>query len=128
MKPTVLIFEDSDILSSTLQYIFNERGYEVFAFPNTIMCPVDDSAKHSCPLDTACADIIISDVKIPTESGIELIKERQQKGCKIQNRAFMSVDWTYPGLTYAQKIGGHIFHKPFNIKKMIKWLDDCVEN
>ena len=128
MNPTVLIFEDSDILRSTLKYILNERGYEVFTFSNGIMCPVSDTVYHTCPLDHGCADIIISDVKIPTESGIELIKKRQQKGCKVQNRAFMSVDWSYPGLKYVQNIGGHIFHKPFNLRKMIKWLDDCVQN
>ena len=41
MKPTVLIFEDSDILRSTLKYILNERGYEVFTFSNGITYSID---------------------------------------------------------------------------------------
>jgi hypothetical protein len=39
----------------------------------------------------------------------------------------MSGDWTDSDLKYAQDLGCHIFHKPFDIRKMLKWLDDCVE-
>jgi YesN/AraC family two-component response regulator len=91
------------------------------------MCPVYDSIKHKCPEDHACADIVISDINMPTKTGLELIKERQQKGCKVKYRALMSGDWTDSDLKYAQELGCHIFHKPFDIRKMLKWLDDCVK-
>ena len=127
MKPRVIIFEDNDILRSTLEFILNERGYEVFTFSNPVLCQIHDSVNHSCPVDHACADIIISDVNMPAKTGIELIKERQQQGCKVKFRALMSADWTDSGLKHAQELGCHIFHKPFDIKNMLKWLDDCVE-
>jgi len=91
------------------------------------MCPVYDSINHKCPVDHACADIIISDVNMPSKTGLELIKDRQQKGCKVKYRALMSGDWTDSDLKYAQDLGCHIFHKPFDIRIMLKWLDDCVE-
>ena len=127
MRPRILIFEDNDILRSTLKYILNERSYEVFTFSDPIMCPVYDSINHKCPVDHACADIIISDVNMPSKTGLELIKDRQQKGCKVKYRALMSGDWTDSDLKYAQDLGCHIFHKPFDIRIMLKWLDDCVE-
>ena len=127
MRPRIIIYEDNDILRSTLQYILNERGYEVFTFSNPTMCPFYDPVNHNCPADHACADIIISDVNMPTKNGLELIKERQQKDCKVKYRALMSGDWTDSELKSAQKLGCHIFHKPFDIKEMLKWLDDCAE-
>jgi YesN/AraC family two-component response regulator len=91
------------------------------------MCPIFDSANHSCPEDHACSDIIISDVNMPTKTGLELIHERQQQECKVKYRALMSGDWTDSDLNYAQELGCHIIHKPFNINEMLKWLEDCVE-
>ncbi len=91
------------------------------------MCPVYDPANHNCPVDQACADIIISDVNMPTKTGLELIRERQQKDCKVKFRALMSGDWTDSDLKSAQGIGCHIFHKPFDINEMLKWIDDCAK-
>ncbi len=125
MIPKILIYEDNDILRSTLKNIFSERGYEVFAFSSPEMCQAFDSVDLTCPADFACADVIISDVNMPTKSGLDLIKERQQKGCKLKYRALMSADWTDSDLKSAHALGCYIFHKPFDLKEMLKWLDDC---
>lgn len=125
MRPRILIYEDNDILLSTLKYVFSERGYEVFAFSEPKMCQAFDSVDLTCPADFACADVIISDVNMPTKNGLDLIKERQQKGCKIKYQALMSADWTDSDLKSAHELGYYIFHKPFELKEMLKWLDDC---
>jgi YesN/AraC family two-component response regulator len=91
------------------------------------MCPVSGSVNHNCPLDHACADIIISDVNMPIQTGLELIKDRKQNGCKAKFRALMSGGWSDLDLQHAQELGCHVFHKPFNLKEMIQWLDDCGE-
>ncbi len=127
MRPRILIFEDNYTLRSTLKYILNERSYEVFTFSDPRMCPIYDSINHKCPVDHACVDIIISNVNMPSKTGLELIKDRQQKGCKVKYRVLMSGDWTDSDLKYAQDLGCHIFHMPVDIRKMLKWLDDCVE-
>ena len=127
MKPRVLIFEDDGILRSALKHLLDKLGYEVFTFSDPGMCPVYDSVKHNCQLDYACADIIISDVNMPTQTGLELMKDRKQKGCKIKYRALMSGYWSDSDFQYAQELGCHVFHKPFNLKEMLLWLDDCSE-
>ena len=127
MRPRVLIFEDNDILRSALEYILDEQGYEVFTFANPRLCQIFDSADHNCPVDLACTDIIISDVNMPSKTGLEFIQERRQKGCKVKYKALMSGDWTDSDLKYAQELGCRIFHKPFDIREMLKWLSDCVE-
>ena len=125
MRPRILIFEDNDILRSTLKQILKTRGYDVFTFSSPEMCQAFDSVDLTCPTDFACADVIISDVNMPAKSGLDLIKERQQKGCKIKYRALMSADWTDSDLKSAHELGCYIFHKPFDLKEMLKWLDDC---
>ena len=102
MRPRILIFEDNDILRATLKYVLNERGYEVFTFSDPRFCQVYDSINHKCSFDHACADIIISDIDMPTQTGLELMKYRKQKGCKTKYRALMSGDWSDPDLQHAQ--------------------------
>jgi len=126
LRPRVLIFEDNDILRSALQYILSERDYEVFTFSSPKGCPVYESVNHICPADYACADIIISDVNMPSKTGLEFFKERQQKGCKVKYRVLMSGDWTDSDLKIAKQIGCHMFQKPFDLREMFKWLEDCV--
>jgi CheY-like chemotaxis protein len=125
MKPRVLIFEDNNLLRSTLDNILKELGFEVFTFSDPGMCPLRASGDSICPLNHACSDIIISDVIMPTETGLEFIKERLDHGCKIKYRALMSADWSYTDLQRAQKLGCRIFHKPFNLEELTQWLNDC---
>jgi CheY-like chemotaxis protein len=125
MALRALIFEDNDILRSTLKCILEEFRYEVYTFWDSGLCPVYDTVNHKCPIDRACADIIISDVDMPTETGLELIKDRKQKGCKINQRALMSGGWTDSNLTYAQELDCRLLHKPLNFKEILQWLDDC---
>ena len=125
MRPRILIYEDNDFLRSTLKFVLTGQGYEVFAFSEPERCQAFDSVDLTCPADVACADAIISDVNMPTKSGLDLIKERRQKGCKIKYCALMSADWTDSDLKSAHELGCYIFHKPFDLKEMLDWLADC---
>ena len=126
LSPRVLIFEDNDILRSTLESILKKRGYQVFTFSEPRLCQVFDSVDHHCPVDHACTDILISDVHMPSKTGLELIQERLQKGCKVKYRALMSGDWTRSDLKLAHELGCRVFHKPFNLSELLNWLADCT--
>jgi CheY-like chemotaxis protein len=110
-----------------LEFVLNERGYEVFTFSNPGLFQIDEPADHNCLTNHACADMIISDVNMPSKNGLELIRELQQKGCKVKCRALMSGDWTDSDLKHAQQLGCKIFHKPFDIRQLLEWLNDCVK-
>ena len=125
MKPRVLIFEDNEPLRSTLDRILSELGYKVHSFSDPGMCPQFYSSSQSCLLDHSCSDIIISDVNMPVETGIEFIKGRLNNGCKIKIRALMSADWNETDLQQAENIGCKVFHKPFDLEELIRWLDSC---
>ena len=62
MKPRVLIFDENEALKLTLNKILDERGYEVFTFSNRGICPLFLSDSHKRISDSACSDIIISDL------------------------------------------------------------------
>ena len=125
MKPRVLLFEDNDFLRSTLRDILVSNGYEVYEFSNPGMCPQYLSSNQNCLWDDSCSDIIISDVNMPVETGLEFIKNRLSLGCKIKFRALMSADWAESDLQYAQKIGCKVFQKPFDLEELLQWLENC---
>ena len=123
----ILIFEDNDILRSILKDLLEELAYEVTTFSNPGLCPLYGSIIHDCPLDEACSDVIISDVNMPAQTGLELMRERKRKGCKAKYRALISGDWTDSDLKDAKELGCRVFHKPFNLKEMLQWLNQCNE-
>jgi len=125
LNTRILVFEDNDILRYTLKNLLDEMGYEVHTFSNPGMCPQFYSSTHSCLLDDSCSDIIISDVDMPFETGIEFIENCINNGCKIIFRALMSAGWNETDLQRAEQIGCKVFHKPFDLEELIKWLDDC---
>jgi CheY-like chemotaxis protein len=125
LKPRVLIFEDNDIVRATLTSILDNLGYEVFSFSNPGMCPQYDSPSQDCLCDDSCSDIIISDIHMPVENGIDFIENRLKRGCKIKYRALMSADWNDRDLRYAEKAGCKVFFKPFDVKELLIWLDAC---
>jgi hypothetical protein len=61
---------------------------------------------------------------MPFVNGLDFIKSQIQKGCKVKSRALMSGDWTNGGLQRAQNLGCHIFHKPFDIREIVQWIDN----
>jgi DNA-binding response OmpR family regulator len=125
MKPRVLIFDENDALSVTLKNILVERGYEVFTFSDRGVCPLFHTVDHIAISDSICSDIIISDLYLPNIDGLKLIKDRIDKGCKVKCRALMSTTWSDADWKYANKLGCRLFLKPFDLKEMLEWLDDC---
>jgi len=115
------------MLRFTLKNILDDLAYEVHTFSNPGMCPLYYSSSHNCLLDDTCSDIIITDVNMPVENGLEFIKNRLNRGCKIKFRAIMSADWNDSDLQYAEKIGCKVFSKPFEIQELLKWIDDCCK-
>ena len=127
MKPRVLIFDENEALSSTLKKILDERGYDVFTFSDRGVCPLFHSGGHIRISDSVCSDIIISDLYMPTIDGLKLISDRIDKGCKVKCRALMSTTWSEADWQYAHKLGCKLFRKPFDLKEILEWLDDCAK-
>ncbi len=49
-------------------------------------------------------------------------------GCKIRNVALMSGAWELPEINRAHQLGASVFNKPFSVKDLNAWLDECEKN
>ena len=127
MNPRVLIFDYNEDLSITLKNILGERGFDVFTFTDGTVCPLFHLDDHIKISDRVCSDMIISDLYLPTIDGLILIKDRIENGCKVKFRALMSTTWSDDDWKYAHKLGCKLFRKPFDLKEVLKWLDDCAK-
>ena len=62
---------------------------------------------------------------MPFKNGLEFIKNRLDKGCKVKFRALMSADWNESDLHHAENLGCKTFSKPFDIEDLLSWLANC---
>ena len=125
MKPNVLIFENRDILRSTLSSIISNLEYEVKAFSNPDTSPYSYSSLHNYLFANSSPNIIISDVYRPLINEYEVLGYRLQKVDELKFMAFMPADWNEVDIYYTEKIGCKVFKKPFDLKDLLKWLDNC---
>ena len=130
MKLRALVFEDNDILCTTFSRILNNRGYEVFAFPDPSFCPLTHEPHCPCPGKLVCADIIITDIQMPHITGIEFVEKLFKMGCKLpfSNIALFSGAWSHSNLEYAKSFGCTTFSKPFDLDEINVWIAGCKKS
>jgi CheY-like chemotaxis protein len=124
-KPRAMVLDDNYILRTIIADVLKSRGYEVHGSAEPYFCPILLDRNCSCPVDSHCTDIIITDINMPGMTGLEFIEYQQRNGCKVQNIAVMSGRWTDEELEQAKRLGCHTFNKPFETDEIKKWLDAC---
>jgi DNA-binding NtrC family response regulator len=124
MNYRVLIFDDQPEIRQILWSLFDSRGYEVFTFQNPALCPISKEKICPCKGETACSDIILSDVDMPIQNGMTFLEQQAKKGCRCNHKALMSGAFTDEIISKAKELGLKIFKKPFNITDIIDWLDE----
>jgi CheY-like chemotaxis protein len=128
MKPVtkfrVILLEDNEAIRSALSKILDGRGYEVFAFSNPAICPLQIVPECRCNTNQTCTDIIVSDIDMPNMTGLDFIENQNIKNCKCQHILLMSGDWAEQDLLRAHELGCKTFEKPFNFQEFNEWLDE----
>ena len=123
MRRRAVIFDDNVLIRLNLWYFFDQRGYEVFTFPEPRVCPLHVARECPCPGDTCCADLIISDVDMVGTNGIDYIERLLEKGCKLRNLAFMSGAFMPGDDERAAKLGCALFSKPLDMHAIATWVE-----
>ena len=123
MRRRAVIFDDNDLIRRTLWFFFDQRGYEVFTFPEPSPCPLHVAQQCPCPEGTSCADLIISDVSMMGTNGIDYIETLIGKGCKQRHFALISGSFSETDLTRALKLGCALFTKPLDMEAIQKWVE-----
>lgn len=114
----VLIVDDEEVMRSLFVDLLTERGCEVIAAKNGL-----EAAELAKKIDFAIAFI---DVHMPIMNGLEVLRAIK----KINPQTAIVMMDSYPDLLVEQsKEEGAItcIHKPFEIKEVIKIMDEVTE-
>ncbi len=123
MKYRLLIFEDQEDLGRLIKSFLDIKGYEVFTFNDPGECPLDDEKRCPCPIGETCADVILSDMRMPVKTGLDFLEDQISKGCKCKHLALMSGAFTDEEVLKAESLEIKLFKKPFKLMELNDWLD-----
>ena len=119
-KIRVILLDDNESVRNVLTEILEERGYEVFPYSDPGICPLQLERACLCHKGQACADVIISDVDMPSMTGLEFIENQKMKHCKVRHVGLISGGWTEERLSRAHDLGCKTFEKPFPFNQFFK--------
>lgn len=125
-KPRVLIFDDNVGIVKALEEFLRNRGYEVFSFTEPVLCPLYQGYEDKCDKLLPCADIIITDFKMPRMTGMELLQRQSERGCKldIRNKAVMSASMHGENEKIIKDSGCEFLHKSALVPELLEWLSE----
>jgi len=123
----IFVFDDDPAITRLLQIMLSYKGHQVLTFPDPTACPVYNKTDCSCPQEFPCADVIITDIMMPNQSGIDMLRMQNERGCKAiaANKALMSASIDRELEATARELGCYFLKKPFRINELNKWLDEC---
>jgi DNA-binding response OmpR family regulator len=123
MRRRAVIFDDNYSIRFSLSHFFDQRGYEVLTFSEPGLCPLHAVRQCPCPGETSCADLIVSDVNMTGENGIDFLEELFAKGCKQRQFALMSGNFSESDLMRAASLGCTVFTKPLDMNNFMAWVE-----
>jgi CheY-like chemotaxis protein len=126
-KLKVNIFDDDVYNLKMLKLFMSQRDYEILTFDRPVVCPINGTKSDKCDTLKPCADIIITDYQMPEMTGLEMLLQQEQRGCKIdiRNKIVMSADLDNKGQKMLERLGCTFFRKPFKLSELSACLDDC---
>lgn len=128
-QPRVIIYDDDVFVLNMLKDFLTRRGYEVLGFNEPVICPIYEKLAACCENAHPCADITISDFKMPRMNGIQLLEYQSERHCKIdiKNKAIISAYIDNENLKIIEEMGCAFFNKPFSLAEISGWLDGCAD-
>ncbi|NJD56621.1 MAG: response regulator [Nitrospirae bacterium] len=122
-RPRAMILDDEPTIVTAMRRYFIRRGYEVLCFTDPVVCPLYEGSAR-CDKKHPCADVVLTDLKMPRMTGIELLELQSQRGCKadMRNKAIMSAYFDEGVLERIRALGCSYFNKPFELSELSDWL------
>jgi len=125
----IMVFDDEEPILTLFREFFSGNDCEVLTYPEPVVCPIYDHRLHSCPALSPCADVVITDYKMPGMNGLQLLREQVKMGCAlpIKNKALMSGHCDEAVQAEIEGMGYVFFPKPLRFSKIKQWLRECGE-
>jgi len=124
MKLRICVFEDDPLVRRMLGTVLARWGHEVYDYPHPLAWPSAAEPECACTTEMACADAILSDVRMPGMSGFDFVTRQRGKGCKCRHYALMSGAWSQEQRAWARALGCRLLTKPFSLSDLNEWLHE----
>ena len=124
IRRRAVILDDNSTIRRVLWKLFDDRGYEVFTFPDPGLCPLQVVRECPCPPAAYCADVIVTDLNMVNGNGIDFLEQLVQKGCKQRYYALMSGNFSDADLARSARLGCRLFKKPLDIAQLTAWVEE----
>jgi len=128
MTIRVLIFDDEDMIRQLFKNALSSRDYEILDFQNPSECPIYKKCKCDCKPNEMCADIIITDIRMPVVDGLTFIKKQRNKKCKVKNILMVSGYMSDKMKRMAAELGCICLRKPFDLDELMDVMDEFEKN
>ena len=109
---TVFIVDDEPDISFILSESFKSKGFDVIAF--------SDPAKLLSALDTITCHAIVSDIRMPQMTGIDLLEKVNGRSSSSNPKVFFITGFRdYTREQLIEKGAGGVFYKPYELNSVV---------
>lgn len=121
-----VVIDDEAAIRVLLCDVLRRRGYEVTAFDSPVARDCGRKGGGLCPQQDGqpCADVILTDLEMPTRNGLHYIEEQLQYDCKCPHIALITGSGTDADFERARQLGIKTIAKPLRVKELEDWLDE----
>ena len=126
-KRRVIVFDDEVLILKLFKSFFSARGYEVLTYSEPVACPMFGKDSETCSRTFPCADVIVTDYKMPGMDGLQLLREQSRLGCRLtaKNRALTSGFLDENLKKTAAELECAFFQKPIVFSEFAAWVAEC---
>jgi len=127
MRPRTIILESDNRLRELLAVLLKSRGHEIHAYAYPITCPLYRQPDGRCPQDFPCADLLITDMQMASESGLDLLGRQAERGCRMApgNKLLLTADLAKEQEQQADELGCVVARKPVDIPELFDRVAEC---
>lgn len=120
-----IIFDDDELFRILFSRILKGKKFQVKSQANPCDYFCLQSGVDACPVATPCAEVLLTDQKMPDMTGLELLRRLQRMQCKIPDsrKAIISGDWTEEEFEEARQTGSYVFHKSEAKEQISIWVE-----
>ncbi|MBI5847899.1 MAG: response regulator [Nitrospirae bacterium] len=126
-KPRAIVCDDEAIILDMFRTVLERMGYEVLTAATPMTCSYYREHAESCPQHNRCADILITDHRMPAMTGLQLLEMQQKSGCKLssRNKALITGNDLSELKLQTELLGCRFMLKPMRISAITEWVKEC---